>query len=142
MTAKTIQIDKELAEVLKQTYSINKNITQALTKNQKEELINILEVNETVLALVNSFIAKNNELGNRNRRFGRQREDAKRNLLTSEERNEELATEVSQLRYQLIELKRMIRETFDNFHDQLLRNMLDRSEIIRFSKDISTAFKR
>ncbi|MBE9047322.1 hypothetical protein IQ255_23470 [Pleurocapsales cyanobacterium LEGE 10410] len=69
MPAKNTAI-RTLADELKLAYGINKNISNNLNKAQQEELLSLLENNDTVLSLVESFVAKNNELSNNNRQYG------------------------------------------------------------------------
>lgn len=126
----------DVAEKLKNIYGINKNISNPLTDSQKEELLYLLENNNTVLDFTKSFVAKNKELGNNNRKIGKQRERAKRDFEDQKERNEELNTEVSQLKYELIELKDQIRNILDIFQGMLLQDILGRSEILNFIQEL------
>ncbi|MGL5835338.1 MAG: hypothetical protein ACRC1Z_19230 [Waterburya sp.] len=86
--------------------------------------------------------AKNNELANNNRRYGRQREAAKRDLLEEEERNDELSTQVSQLKYELKELKIQLFTVLNSFHGMLIKDVLSRSEIILFIEKLRDPFKK
>ena len=140
MPAKKAEV-YDIANKLKEIYGINKNISNSLTEEQKENLFFLLENNETVLTLTQSFVAKNNELANNNRKYGRQRETAKRNLVDERERNNELNTEVSQLKYELKELRVQLVNVLDSFQDMLTKNMLERSEILVFVKNLSNSFK-
>ena len=140
MPAKKAEV-YDIANKLKEIYGINKNISNSLTEEQKKDLFFLLENNETVLTLTQSFVAKNNELANNNRKYGRQRETAKRNLVDERERNNELNTEVSQLKYELKELRVQLVNVLDSFQDMLTKNMLERSEILVFVKNLSNSFK-
>ena len=140
MPAKKAEV-YDIANKLKEIYGINKNISNSLTEEQKEDLFFLLENNETVLTLTQSFVAKNNELANNNRKYGRQRETAKRNLVDEQERNNELNTEVSQLKYELKELRVQLVNVLDSFQEMLTKNMLERSEILVFVKNLSDSFK-
>ena len=131
----------DIATKLKEIYGINKNISNSLTLEQKKELFFLLENNETVLTLTQSFVAKNNELANNNRKYGRQRETAKRNLVDEQEKNSELNTEVSQLKYELKELKVQLVNVLDSFHEMLTKNMLERSEVLLFVRNLRDSFK-
>ena len=131
----------DIATKLKEIYGINKNISNSLTLEQKKELFFLLENNETVLTLTQSFVAKNNELANNNRKYGRQRETAKRNLVDEQEKNSELNTEVSQLKYELKELKVQLVNVLDSFHEMLTKNMIERSEIIVFVGNLRNSFQ-
>ena len=131
----------DIADKLKEIYGINKNISNSLSLEQKEQLLFLLENNETVFTLTQSFVAKNNELANNNRQYGRQREAAKRNLVDEQERNNELNTEVSQLKYELKELKVQLVNVLDSFHEMLTKNMLERSEILIFVENLRNSFQ-
>ncbi|MEN9518922.1 MAG: hypothetical protein RLZZ381_1510 [Cyanobacteriota bacterium] len=133
---------QDTAQELKQIYGINKNISGSLSQQQQEELFSLLENNKTVLTLTQLFVAKNNELANNNRKYGKQRESAKRDLLDEEERNNELSTQVSQLKYELKELKNQLFTVMDSFHGMLIRDALNRSEIILFVEKLRDSFKK
>ena len=62
----------DIAHQLKKVYGINKNISSSLNQQQQEELFSLLENNQTVLSLTQLFVAKNNELANNNRKYGKQ----------------------------------------------------------------------
>jgi len=131
----------DIADELKQIYGINKNISNSLSKEQKKELLILLENNETILNLTRSFVIKNNELAKNNRQFGRQRETAKRNLIDEQGRNNDLNNEVSQLKYELRELKNQLFNVLDSFHGMLTKDLLQRSEIILFVDNLRDSFK-
>ena len=126
----------DAATQLKQIYGVNKNISKHLSAHQKEELLSLLENNNTVLAFGQAMIAKNNELSNNNRKFGRQRENAKRDLQDQKEINNELNTEVSQLKYELKALKKQLINIVNGFHGMLMEDMLNRSEILLFVESL------
>jgi hypothetical protein len=134
--------DRQLAEYLKKFYKINFNISQNLSKSQKKEIINKLENNEAIRELVKTLVTKNIELSNNNRQFGRQREQAKRDFLESKERNEQLANEISLVRFQVNEMRKMLSSTLEIAQEQLVNNMLDRSEIIIVLKEMIKAVKK
>ena len=140
MPSKKVEV-YDVVEELKQIYGINKNISQGLSQEQKEELLFLLQNNETVLALTQAFVAKNKELANNNRQFGRQREAANRNWADERERNDELNTEVSQLKYELKELKNQLVNVLDSFHKMLVQDVLERSEIILFVENLRDSFR-
>lgn len=128
--------NRQLAEQLKEVYQINFNISQSLSKTQKQEIIQQLENNEAVRKLIITLVAKNQDLSNNNRKFGRQREQSKRDFLESENRNKELVNEISLIRFQLNEMRRMLTHNLEVIHKQLLNNMLKRSEIIILLKEL------
>ena len=131
----------DIAEELKSIYGINKNISNSLTNFQKEELLHLLKNNKTVLELTKSFVAKNKELGNNNRTFGRQRSDAYRKLEDEREKNEKLNNEVSQLKYELIELKNQIGNVLSEFQRMLVDDILTRSEILTFIQELKNSVR-
>lgn len=128
--------DRELAEMLKEVYKINFNISQTLSKSDKIEVIKQLENNEAIRKLVMTFVAKNQDLSNNNRKFGRQREQAKRDFIDSQERNEELVNEISLIRFQLNEIRKMLSNILEITQQKLINNMLNRSEIITVLKEL------
>lgn len=132
----------DIANQLKQVYGINKNISSSLNQQQQEELFSLLENNQTVLSLTQLFVAKNNELANNNRKYGRQREAAKRDLRDEEEKNDELNTQVSQLKYELKELRIQLVTVLNSFHGMLTKDVLNRSEIILFVEKLRDSFKK
>ena len=140
MPAKEAEV-YDIANKLKEIYGINKNISNSLSQEQKEELLFLLENNKTIFTLTQSFVAKNNELANNNRQYGRQREAARRNLVDEQERNNELSTEVSQLKYELKELRVQLVNVLDSFHEMLTKNMLERSEVLLFVRNLRDSFK-
>ena len=83
----------DLQAALKAKYGINKNITQPLSLQDCEDLLVLLQTQPSAAKLVDSFIAKNNELGNNNRNFGQQRSRAEGKLkaLQVEHRKLEIA---------------------------------------------------
>ena len=131
----------DIVQELKQIYGINKNISQSLSQEQQEELLSLLENNQTVSTLVQAFVTKNNWLVNNNRKFGKQRESAKRILVDEQERNSELNTELSQLKYELKELKNQLVNVLNSFHGMLIRDVLKRSEIILFAENLRDSFQ-
>jgi hypothetical protein len=136
------QENEEIAEQLKIDYQINKNISNALTLEQKKEVLQILQSNNSVVLLVNSFIDKNNELGNNNRTFGKERSQAKQALTTQVEENNKLATDLSQLRAEFIAFRKTVALVIGDFHNYLTNNVSDRSEILLFTRNLTKIFQR
>ena len=130
-----------IADQLKQTYGVNKNISSSLKKSQKEELLHLLENNDTVLAFAQALISKNNELANNNRSLGSRRKNAETKLEDEKEKNNELNTEVSQLKYELQGLKNQLVNVTKSFQGMLTNNMLDRSEIVQFTQTLLNALQ-
>jgi chromosome segregation ATPase len=70
----------ELQTVLKDQYGINKNLTQALSLEDCENLLILLNNYPSAGKLVESFVGKNNELAQNNRYYGQRRQQAERRL--------------------------------------------------------------
>ena len=136
------QENEEVAEKLKVDYQINKNISNALTLEQKKEVLQVLQSNIAVVLLVNSFIDKNNELGNNNRTFGRERNQARRELTDQIEKNNKLATDLSQLRAEFIEFRKAVVVVIEDFQSYLMNNVSDRSEILLFMRNLTKIFQK
>jgi chromosome segregation ATPase len=80
----------ELQNALKAEHGINKNISQALSKDECTRLLILLSSEPSVARLTESFVEKNSNLGKNNAFFGRMRSQA-------ESRLETLQTEYSTL---------------------------------------------
>jgi seryl-tRNA synthetase len=126
----------DIATQLKQIYGVNKNISNKLKKTQKEELLHLLENNDTVLAFAQALISKNNELANNNRGLGKRRVAAETELEEQREENKELNNEISQLKYELKALMSQLVNVINSFHKMLVNDMLDKSEIIQFTQKL------
>lgn len=81
---------RELQTILKETYGINKNVSQSLTSEDCEQLLSILRSQPSAAKLVDSFIGKNVELAQNNRHYGQLRNQA-------ETKFKQLQTEYQQL---------------------------------------------
>lgn len=134
------QQNEVLANKLKEEYLINKNVSDALSLEQKQEILDLLESNESVFRLVQAFVDKNNELGNNNRKFGKQRNQAHRELDRQLEKNNQLATDLSQLRAEFIAFRRQTYELINSFQNYLTNNMSSRSEILTFLRGLKDVF--
>jgi len=86
-----------LQDTLKAKYGINKNITQSLSAAECEELLTLLQGQPSTIKLVDSFIAKNEELSRNNRNFGQQRSQAQKNLKSLQAEHEKLEKEIAEL---------------------------------------------
>jgi seryl-tRNA synthetase len=126
----------DIATQLKQIYGVNKNISNKLKKTQKEELLHLLENNDTVLAFAQALISKNNELANNNRGLGKRRVAAETELEEQREENKELNNEISQLKYELKALMSQLVNVINSFHKMLVNDLLDKSEIIQFTQKL------
>lgn len=72
----------ELQNALKVKYGINKNISQALSKDECERLLLLLISEPSTARLIESFVEKNSSLGRNNAFFGRLRNQAEKRLET------------------------------------------------------------
>lgn len=70
----------DLQDILKDQYGINKNITQSLSQDECDQLLELLSNTPSVDRLVAAFVQKNNELSVNNRTFGQQRSNAQKRL--------------------------------------------------------------
>lgn len=70
----------EFQTLLKEQYGINKNISQSLTKEECERLLEILSREPSTVRLVESFAQKNSSLGQNNAYFSRMRSQAEKKL--------------------------------------------------------------
>ena len=88
---------KELQDLLKDQYGINKNISNAFNLQQCEQLIELLEKEQTVRLLTESFANKNGELRNNNRRYGQERSRAENKLNSLQANYQELEKSIQSL---------------------------------------------
>lgn len=72
----------ELQNILKDKYGINKNVSQALNKDECERLLIILGSESSAARLIESFVEKNSSLSTNNALFGRMRNKAEKRLET------------------------------------------------------------
>jgi uncharacterized protein (DUF3084 family) len=63
----------KLQKLLSDQYGINKNISDALSATECQELMTLLESENSAVSLINSFAAKNQELAKKNSLLGTQR---------------------------------------------------------------------
>ena len=87
------------------------------------------------------LVNKNKLLGTNNKKIGKQRNNIEKAFKKEIERNEKLTTEVTQLKYELQELKSQMRINLASFQEQLLSNILGRSEIIKFIQELIHAIQ-
>lgn len=88
---------RELQDTLKAKYGINKNITQPLSPEDCAGLLTLLQSQIGATKLVESFIAKNEELSQKNRYFGRQRSQAETKLASLQSEHEKLESAIAKL---------------------------------------------
>jgi len=86
-----------LQDTLKEKYSINKNITQPLSVVECEEFLALLDSQPSAIKIVESFIAKNEELSRNNRNYGQQRSQAQKKLKSLQVEHEKLEKEIKEL---------------------------------------------
>ncbi len=80
----------ELQNALKEKFGINKNISQTLSKEECEKLIDLLTRETSAAKLINSYADKNSRLGRNNASFGRARSQAEGKLEDLQERHLQL----------------------------------------------------
>jgi chromosome segregation ATPase len=68
----------ELQNTLKAEFGINKNISQPLSKEECEALLNLLSQEPSVAKIVGSYVDKNNSLWRNNITYGRSRSQSER----------------------------------------------------------------
>lgn len=114
----------DLQDILKDQYGINKNITQSLSQDECDQLLELLNNTSSVDKLVAAFVQKNNELSVNNRTFGQQRSNAQKRLerlvkdyqkledaiAKQEEKNKSLAQQERKLGEEEAELQQKINE--------------------------------
>ncbi|NEP63849.1 MAG: hypothetical protein F6K31_44320 [Symploca sp. SIO2G7] len=87
----------DFQDTLKEKYSINKNITQPLSAVECEEFLALLESKPSAIKLVESFVAKNEELSRNNRNYGQQRSQVQKKLKSLQVEHEKLEKEIKEL---------------------------------------------
>jgi hypothetical protein len=130
------KINRGLEEYLKNEYDINFNVSENLSASEKQELIGLIENNECIYKLVGSFVCVNKRLANSSKSHGRRRGIAEGKLEDSEEENNKLSTELSLIRQNYNQLKKMLSQQLEVVHDKLLDDMLERSELIIVLKSL------
>jgi chromosome segregation ATPase len=97
----------DLQSILKERYGINKNISQALTAEECQRIITLLDSESSTAKLVNAFIGKNRELTTNNQQYGRQRSKAENQLQLEQEKAEAIQAELqaSQAASQVLQSK-------------------------------------
>jgi chromosome segregation ATPase len=87
----------ELQDTLKAKYGINKNITQSLSSEDCVQLLTLLQSQPSATKLVESFVAKNEELAKKNQNFGQQRSRAEKKLASLQVEHEKLESAITEL---------------------------------------------
>jgi chromosome segregation ATPase len=87
----------ELQNILKVKYGINKNISQPLSLDECERMLDLLEREPSAIKLIESFAQKNGILGRNNATFGRQRSLAENRLEALTQDYQELESSVQAL---------------------------------------------
>jgi chromosome segregation ATPase len=85
----------QFQSVLKAKYGINKNISQALSKEECERLLDLLSLEPSAAKLVESFAVKNSSLGSNNAYYGRLKSKAEAELKSLQAEYQELETSIS-----------------------------------------------
>jgi chromosome segregation ATPase len=96
-----------LQSILKERYGINKNISQALTAEECQRILVLLESESSTNKLIDAFIGKNRELTTNNQQYGRQRSKAENQLQLEQEKAEAIQAELqaSQAASQVLQAK-------------------------------------
>jgi chromosome segregation ATPase len=87
----------QIQTILKEKYGINKDISQALKKEECEQLLNILDDEPTTVKLIESFVKKNSSLGKNNQYYGTLRYQAEKKFLSLQSEYLELEESIKTL---------------------------------------------
>lgn len=87
----------ELQNALKENYGINKNISQSLTKEECQRLLDLLALEPGLAKLVESFAEKNSSLWHNNAHYGRMRSKAEKQLEAAKAKYLELEESIQTL---------------------------------------------
>ncbi|HEY9881259.1 MAG TPA: hypothetical protein V6D29_22580 [Leptolyngbyaceae cyanobacterium] len=87
----------ELQSILKEKYGINKNVSQSLSLQDCEQLLTVLQNQPSAAKLVESFVSKNSDLGQRNRYYGQLREQSEKKLKTIQAEHQRLEKAIAEL---------------------------------------------
>ena len=85
---------KELQAILQDRYGINKNISQSLGTEDCEQLLATLQTQPSAVKLVDSYAAKNSELGKNNRYYGQLRSNAEKKLNKLQSEYQQLESQI------------------------------------------------
>lgn len=108
----------ELQTTLKDQYGISKNITQSLSSEDCENLLNLLSTQPSVDNLVKSFLSKNSELAKNNRFYGQQRHHAEKKLAKLQADHQQLEKSISKLEVDNGQLEVLKKRLFEE-HEKL-----------------------
>ncbi len=87
----------ELQTTLKDSYGINKNITQGLTKADCQRLVDVLAEEPSMAHLVTAYAEKNSTLGGKNAYYSRMRNQAETKLGSLEAEKDQLEAQYREL---------------------------------------------
>lgn len=108
----------ELQNALKEKFGINKNISQSLTKEECERLLELLRWEPSAARLVESYAEKNSSLGQNNASYGRARNQAVRKFEALQVEYEQLEQSIASIETVKIDLERK-RATLEEEQRQL-----------------------
>ncbi len=94
---RTMSSKNDLQTLLKKQYGINKNISQALAKEDCEQLIATLAMQPSLVKLVNAFATKNSDLSQNNRHYGHLRSQAEKKFKTLQIEYNQFEEQIAQL---------------------------------------------
>ncbi|MUG96649.1 hypothetical protein F7734_31645 [Scytonema sp. UIC 10036] len=112
----------ELQSTLKEKFSINKNISQPLTKEECERLIKLLESEPSAVKLVDSYANKNSTLGRNNSSYARARNQAEHKLAALQTEYLELEKSIASIeeaKTNLENRKRLLEEEQKKLQDEV-----------------------
>lgn len=100
----------ELQSSLKEKFGINKNISQALTKEECERLFDLLCSEPSAAKLVSSFADKNSSLGRNNATYAKARNQAERKFETLQAEYQQLEKSIESIEAAKLYLEKRKRE--------------------------------
>jgi peptidoglycan hydrolase CwlO-like protein len=106
---------EQFQSVLKAKYGINKNISQTLSKEECERLLDLLSIEPSAVKIVESFAAKNSSLGSNNAYYGRLRNKAEADLKSLETEYQELEASIAAIesdKLRLVDRKKQLEQEY------------------------------
>lgn len=85
----------DLQNYLKEQFRINKNISQSLNLAECEQILNLLEQEQSIAKLVEAYADKNSTLGANNATYARAKNQAERKLEALREEHEKLEQSIA-----------------------------------------------
>lgn len=128
----------ELQNVLKEKFNINKNISQSLSKDECEKLVDLLTREPSAAKLISSYADKNSNLGRNNATFGRARSRAEGKLEDLQERHLQLKeyTEFIEQANKTLESKKQDLESQQNKLQADVQNLSSKNQSLNSQSQI------